>query len=152
MFKQMKTKLAVVVASLAMFAAPLVAIPAVASAQVSGSDIIGGTGNGTPDIQENLKCGSTLTTTGTSCTVQGGTDKVNTIITTIVNIFSILVGIVSVIMIIYGGFLYVTSGGDSGKVGNAKNAIIYAIVGLVVVALAQFIVQFVLDKVTTTTA
>ena len=50
-------------------------------------------------------------------------------------------------MIIYGGFRYVTSGGDSGHVSSAKNTIIYAIVGLVVVALAQFIVQYVLNQV-----
>jgi uncharacterized membrane protein len=65
----------------------------------------------------------------------------------IVNIFSIIVAIVAVIMIIWGGFKYVTSGGDSGNITAAKNTIIYAIVGLVIVALAQFLVQFVLDTV-----
>lgn len=63
----------------------------------------------------------------------------------VVNIFSIIVGIVAVIMIIYGGFRYITSGGDSGNVGNAKNTLIYAIVGLIIVALAQLIVHFVLS-------
>jgi len=58
-----------------------------------------------------------------------------------------VVGIVSVIMIIYGGFKYISSGGDSGNVQSAKNTIIYAVIGLVVVAMAQFIVQFVLNKV-----
>lgn len=78
----------------------------------------------------------------------GGTQKINDIITNVVNIFSAVVGVVSVIMIIFGGFKYISSGGDSGKVGEAKNTIVYAIIGLVVVALAQFIVQFVLNKVT----
>jgi Type IV secretion system pilin len=64
----------------------------------------------------------------------------------IVNIFSLIVGIVAVIMIIYGGFRYITSGGDSGKVGNAKNSLIYAVVGLIVVAMAQLIVRFVLTQ------
>jgi hypothetical protein len=64
----------------------------------------------------------------------------------IVNIFSIIVGVVAVIMIIYGGFRYITSGGDSGSVGNAKNTLIYAIVGLIIVALAQLIVHFVLNQ------
>lgn len=63
----------------------------------------------------------------------------------ITNIFSVIVGIVAVLMLIYGGFRYITSGGDSGRVGNAKNTLIYAIVGLVVVALAQIIVHFVLQ-------
>jgi len=35
-------------------------------------------------------------------------------------------------MIVYGGFKYITSGGDSGKVGGAKNTLIYAIIGLIV--------------------
>lgn len=73
--------------------------------------------------------------------------KVDNIIKTVINIFSIVVGVVSVIMIIVGGLKYITSGGDSGNVTGAKNTILYAIVGLVVVALAQIIVRFVLQRV-----
>ncbi len=64
----------------------------------------------------------------------------------ITNVFSIIVGAAAIIMIIYGGFRYITSGGDSGKVGNAKNTLIYAIVGLIIVALAQLIVRFVITQ------
>jgi len=49
-------------------------------------------------------------------------------------------------MLIFGGFRYVTSGGKQESVTSAKNTIIYAIIGLVIVALAQIIVQFVLNK------
>jgi hypothetical protein len=49
-------------------------------------------------------------------------------------------------MIIYGGFRYVTSGGNDASVSGAKNTIIYALIGLVIVALAQVIVHFVLAK------
>lgn len=76
------------------------------------------------------------------------TDSVNRIITTVINIFSIVVGVVAVIMIIVGGLKYITSGGDSGNVTGAKNTILYAVIGLVVVALAQIIVKFVLGKAT----
>jgi uncharacterized membrane protein len=82
---------------------------------------------------------------GGDCTASGGT-SVNNIIAAIVNILSLIVGVVAVIMIIVGGFTYVTSGGDSSKIGTAKNTIIYAVVGLVVVFFAQAIVQFVLKK------
>lgn len=134
MFKHFRSTLARAVVVLGVAALPL-AVAAPVSAQ--------------NPIQDNLKCGTTLSTSQTSgCDVTGGTTGVNKLITDIVNIFSVIVGIVSVIMIIYGGFRYVTSGGDSGNVSNAKNTIIYAIIGLVVVALAQFIVQFVLDKLT----
>lgn len=64
----------------------------------------------------------------------------------ITNIFSIIVGAASVIMIIYGGFRYIISGGESNRVGAAKNSLIYAIVGLVIVALAQLIIHFVLHQ------
>lgn len=74
--------------------------------------------------------------------------KINQLVATIVNLFSVLVGAVAVIMIIVGGFRYITSGGDSGNVSTAKNTILYAIVGLVIVALSQFIVKFVLAKAT----
>ena len=153
MLKRFRKTLVTAVAMVALLALPMaLAVPASVSAQGTGEasgEIVGGEGG----IQGNLKCGTQLSTSSTTadCDVSGGTEKVNSLITTIVNIFSIIVGIVSVIMIIYGGFRYVTSGGDSGNVSNAKNTIIYAIIGLVVVALAQFIVQFVLDKVTATT-
>lgn len=66
--------------------------------------------------------------------------------TKVVNWFSWIVGIVSVIMIIVGGFKYITSGGASDKVTSAKNTIVYAVIGLIIVALAQFIVRFVLSQ------
>ncbi len=65
----------------------------------------------------------------------------------IINVFSIVVGTVSVIMIIVGGFRYIISGGDSGGVTAGKNTILYAIVGLVIVIFAQVIVRFVLTNV-----
>lgn len=74
------------------------------------------------------------------------TDNVEGTIQSIVNLISAIIGIVAVIMIIIGGLRYVTSGGDSGKVSNAKNTIVYAIVGLIVVALAQVIVKFVISE------
>lgn len=73
---------------------------------------------------------------------------INTLISAVINIFSIVVGIIAVIMIVFGGFRYITSGGDSTKVTSARNTILYAIIGLIIVALAQFIVKFVLKKAT----
>jgi len=73
------------------------------------------------------------------------TSDISSVASKIVNIFSIIVGAVSIIMIIYGGFRYITSGGASERVGNAKNTIIYAVIGLIIVALAQLIVHFVLN-------
>jgi hypothetical protein len=73
-------------------------------------------------------------------------NDIERLVQTIVDILSVVVGIVAVFMIIIGGFRFITSGGDSARVTSAKNAIMYAIVGLIVVALAQFIVRFILSK------
>lgn len=62
------------------------------------------------------------------------------------NLLSIIVGIAAVIMIIFGGFRYITSGGKQESVTGAKNTILYAVIGLVIVALAQVIVHFVLTE------
>lgn len=112
------------------------AMGAVASAQTS--------------ISDNLCNGANLTAdVGTSCTDDGSAQaKVDNIIKLVINIFSLLVGVVSVIMIIIGGLKYITSGGEGANITGAKNTIMYAIIGLVVVALAQIIVKFVLAKAT----
>lgn len=60
------------------------------------------------------------------------------------NVFSIIIGVISVVMIIYSGFLYVTSSGDANNVTKAKNALMYAIIGIVIASLAAAIVNFAL--------
>lgn len=87
-----------------------------------------------------------LELTGGSC--GGGADSdVNGILSTVINIFSLIVGVVAVIMVILGGLRYITSGGDTSNTKAARDTIIYALVGLVIVALAQVIVRFVLKQV-----
>lgn len=136
MLKSLRKTLAIAGASLMLSLAPAVALSTSVHADAIGDCLSQGS---------NLNAG--LNGTCDPGDTSGGTQKIQDIVTLIVNIFSIIVGIVAVIMIIYGGFKYITSGGDSGNITGAKNTIIYAIIGLVVVALAQFLVQFVLDKV-----
>jgi len=71
---------------------------------------------------------------------------INKTIATAVNIFSVTLGLVAVIMIMIAGFKYVTSGGDANSIASAKQTILYAIVGLIIVALAQIIVVYVLGR------
>jgi amino acid transporter len=75
-----------------------------------------------------------------------GAGTANTLAKTVITVLSAVVGIVAVIMIMFAGFRYVTSGGKEESVKSAKNTILYAIIGLVIVALAQIIVHFVLNK------
>ena len=67
---------------------------------------------------------------------------------TITNVLLFLIGAISVIMLIVGGIRYVVSGGDSTAVQNAKNTILYAIVGVVVAILAYAVVNFVISSFT----
>jgi len=78
---------------------------------------------------------------------EGGQD-LNSIIHTVINVMLFIVGILSVIMIIFGGIRYVTSAGNKTQVDNAKNTIIYAVVGLVVAIVAFALVQWVFTSLT----
>ena len=128
-------KYAVTLMAAAALLAP-VAVPVVAYA-ADGDDV----------IQSGLCGGVELQLSSGDCADAGdSSDKLNNLIKQVINILSIVVGVVAVVMIIFGGLKYITSGGDSSNVSSAKNTIIYAIIGLVIVALAQFIVRFVLGK------
>jgi cytochrome bd-type quinol oxidase subunit 2 len=88
-----------------------------------------------------LATGST-TTDGKTCGNSTESDFKD-IITNVINILSILVGAVSVIMLIVGGFRYIISNGDSNSTKGAKDTIMYALIGLIIVLFAQAIVRFV---------
>lgn len=62
----------------------------------------------------------------------------------VTNTILYIVGVIAVIMLIIGGIRYVTSGGDSKKVTDAKNTVLYAIIGLIIAFLAFAIVNFVI--------
>lgn len=130
----------------------LLAVPAVAPATVLAAD----PPNSNATIQGSLCGGATnLSVNGgdqkaadtcTNDTTAGGETKINALIKKVINIFSVIIGVVAVIMIIIGGFRYITSAGGSDKIKNAKNTILYALIGLVVVALAQVVVRYVLTQ------
>jgi hypothetical protein len=146
MIQKIKNKL-LILASLFMMALPL-AVPAAALADCTA----GGTG-GSDCIQGGLCHGAQdldVTAGQQACTPGSTGNSVSDLVKKIINILSVVVGVVAVIMIIIAGFRYITSGGKQESVTAAKNTILYAIIGLVIVALAQIIVRFVLTKTTTT--
>jgi hypothetical protein len=99
-------------------------------------------------INENICKGAQLDPTASGCAdadITASGTQVQQTIRTGINLFSIVVGIIAVVMILIGGVKYITSQGDAGNVTGAKNTILYAVVGLIVVALAQTIVYFVLN-------
>lgn len=70
----------------------------------------------------------------------------NGIITKAVRLFSIVIGVAAVVMIIIGGLRYIIGLGDPNSISGAKNTILYALIGLVVAALSQALVIFVISK------
>jgi len=77
-----------------------------------------------------------------------GGSTINKVLKNVLNVMTVIIGLIAVIMIIVGGTKFITSGGDSGKVSSARSTLISAVVGLVIVALAQIVVQFVLKNAT----
>jgi len=69
------------------------------------------------------------------------------IIKDVINIISYIVGIAAVVIIVISGLRLIVSGGDANTVKEAKLGLMGAVIGIVVVALAQSFVIFVLDKV-----
>lgn len=75
----------------------------------------------------------------------GGATSARQLILTIVNFFLGFLGLLSVIMIIYGGFMYVTAGGAPEGVDKAKKIIMYAVIGIIIILLSFAIVNTVLQ-------
>lgn len=76
-----------------------------------------------------------------------GSGSITDLVASVIGIVSWIVGIAAVVMIMVGGFKYITSQGDSNSINSAKNTVLYAIIGLVVALFAQLIVRFVINKV-----
>ncbi len=85
---------------------------------------------------------------GTIKPVPGGDTDVDLTgsIITILNSVLGVIAVVCVVVIVMGGIQYMTSAGDAGKVKKAKDTILYAVIGLIVCALAATIVNFVVVR------
>ncbi len=95
-------------------------------------------GSATGNSKEQILNGTGQT--GSNCNGSGVTNTVSAA----VSILSYIVGIAAIIMIVVSAFRFITSGGDSTKVSGAKSALVYALIGVAIAAVAQFLVQFVL--------
>ena len=73
----------------------------------------------------------------------------NSVLSRVAGILSIVVGAISVIMIIVNGYKFALSNGDSSKAASARNGIIYALVGAVIAAVAGPILLFAIERLTT---
>lgn len=76
------------------------------------------------------------------CNLNG--NQLGPIIGAIVTFFLIVIAIIALFFLIYGGLRWVTSGGDKAKVDEARKTVIAAIIGLVIAFLSFFILSVVL--------
>jgi len=83
---------------------------------------------------------------GTLGQTDGEQDLVG-LITNIMNWLFGFLGILAVLVILYGGFKWMTAGGDDDKVGDAKKLIINGIIGLIIILSAYAIATFVFNEV-----
>jgi hypothetical protein len=100
-------------------------------------------------VDTTSACEGVGLTTGEAGCGDAATAKsdIGSVVKTIVDILSIIVGAASVIVIIISGLRFITSGGDSSRVASSRNTLLYAVVGLVIVLFAQVIVRYVVTEV-----
>ncbi len=106
---------------------------AVHAQALTGNDLFGGPGS-----------------SGTTFANQAGLSSGN-LTSTIASIIKTIIGflgIVAVVIILWGGFEWMTGGGNPEKVKQAKTRIIQGIIGLVIVIAAFAIAQFVINSIT----
>jgi hypothetical protein len=106
-------------------------VPATTPVGTAGSDVLGvnygvGTGLGSKDVRQTIA--------------------------SIINVALGLLGIVAVVIILIGGFEWMTAGGNEEKTGEARNRIFAGIIGLAIILSAYAIAQFVISSLTKATA
>ena len=75
--------------------------------------------------------------------IPGETD-LRSLVISMINYALGFLGLIAVIMVMYGGITYVISAGNDEAVGNAKKIIMFALIGLVIIMLAFAMVNWVL--------
>jgi len=127
-------------------ALPLLVICAGAQ-QASAFDLFGPTCNGDKVQGGNGSQSPVCSKNSASKNNDGNDNVVLDTINKVINILAVLAGVVAVIMIMIAGFTYVTAGGNAEDTKKARGRIIYAAVGLAVIALSWAIVRFITSKI-----
>jgi len=69
----------------------------------------------------------------------------------LIGYFLSFIGVIFFLLILYGGFQWMTAGGNEEKIKKAKSLITNAVIGLVIVLAADSITWFVVDRITQAT-
>jgi hypothetical protein len=70
----------------------------------------------------------------------------NDVLTSVINMVYVAGGITAVLTIIIAGYMYVISGGNPAEVEKSKNAILYAVIGLIVIGAAFTLTNYVIGR------
>ena len=81
-----------------------------------------------------------------------GSKDVRETVAQIINVAIGLLGIVAVVIILSGGFMWMTAGGNEDRVEKAKHLIFSGIIGLAIILAAFAIAKFVINSLVTATA
>lgn len=107
----------------------LVAVFCLFSFDIAFADLIG-----VGDNPENID---------TATPAWGGSAR--TAIRVIVNYFLFFLGLIATIMVIYGGFLYITSGGDDAGAEKGKKILIYSAIGIIIILVSYALVNTIIE-------
>ncbi len=88
--------------------------------------------------------GTHLDTAAGSAGLSASTDLA-TIIGSLINVFLTILGIILLVLILYAGFLWMTAGGETDKTKKAKDIMINAVIGLIILLAAYAISNFVIE-------
>jgi len=75
-----------------------------------------------------------------------GTRDIRSVIISIVNVILGLLGVIAVVLVLYGGYLYMTSQGEMDKIEKAKKLLLNAFIGLLIILSTYAIVRFLLQE------
>jgi hypothetical protein len=95
---------------------------------------------------EQSQCAVNAAETGSATSGKTNGNTLASTIGTVIDVMLFIVGILCVIMIIYGGISYVMSASDSNKIKKARDTIVYAVVGLIVAILGFALVNWVVGS------
>ena len=93
-----------------------------------------------PSLFDNIPCpGGEIKITGL--------DQVLVVIANAARIGMMVAGALAVIFLLVASIYYITSTGDAGRVKQAKDMILYTIIGLVVIVVAYGVITFVTSRI-----
>lgn len=92
------------------------------------------------DVQQDENGCHIITKSPTTDSVDSGV--IIKIMLAVVDILLYVSGIAAVVFVVYGGFLFVVSQGEPGKLASARKTILNAVIGLIIVLLATPLVRF----------